>query len=337
MMKAFTRRAAIGVLGAGVAGLSAGHGARAQAPVVVRFSHVVPADTPKGRGAERFKALAEQYGEGRIRVEVHPNGQLFGDADELDALRRGEVEMLAPPLAKFGPAGLRAFEVFDLPYIFRDHDALRRVTRGPAGAALLGLLAPMGIAGLAFWDNGFKIMSANTPLLMPADFAGLRMRIQPSRVLEAQMVALGAVPQVMAFAEVADALRTGAVDGTENPPSNMLAQRINAVQRHATVSNHGYLGYAVIADKVFWDGLADGVRDALGRALAEATEFTNAVARGENETALAAMRAAGTTEFHEMTEEERRAWLGALLPVHARMAERIGADVIAQVKAAAGG
>lgn len=334
MAKAFTRRTAMGMIAATV---SAGRAVRAQAPIVIKLSHVVSPAAPKGKGAERFKQLAEQYGEGRVRIEVYPSGQLFGDANELDALQRGEVQMLAPPLAKFGPAGIRAFEVFDLPYIFRDAEALRRVTRGPVGASLLGLLAAKGITGLAIWDNGFKIMSASTPLRLPADFRGLRMRIQPSKVLEAQMTALGAVPQVMAFSEVADALRTGAVDGTENPPSNMLAQRMHEVQAHATVSNHGYLGYAVIANMAFWDGLPDGVRDALGRALAEATEFTNAVAKGENEAALGAMRAAGTTEFHDMSAAERQAWLGALLPVHAEMADRIGGDVIQQVKAAAGG
>jgi C4-dicarboxylate-binding protein DctP len=339
MTRTFTRRATLGTLATGAVALSAGWRRRAQAqdPIVIKFSHVVAPDTPKGKGAERFKALAEQYSEGKVTVEVYPNSQLYKDKEELDALQLGAVQMLAPSLAKFGPLGVREFEVFDLPYIFPDYEALHRVTRGDVGRTLFGLLADKGISGLAYWDNGFKIMSANSPLAVPDDFLGLKMRIQSSKVLEAQMTALGAVPQVMAFSEVYQALQTGVVDGTENPPSNMFTQKMNEVQSHATLSNHGYLGYAVIVNKAFWDGLADDVRMPVERAMSEATEYANGIAKGENDAALAAMRAAGTTEFHELSAEERQAWLDVLLPVHDEMAERIGADLIAQVKTAAAG
>ena len=171
---------------------------------------------------------------------------------------------------------------------------------------------------------------------LPDDFLGLKMRIQSSKVLEAQMNALGAVPQVMAFSEVYQALQTGVVDGTENPPSNMYTQKMNEVQTDATISNHGYLGYAVIVNKQFWDGLPDDVRAGLEKAMAEATDYANSIAKDENDKALEAMKAAGTTEFHELTDEERAAWLAVLEPVHEEMADRIGAETIAAVKAAVG-
>lgn len=302
--------------------------ADAQRAIVIKFSHVVAPDTPKGRGAEKFKELAEKYTEGKVRVDVYPNAQLYKDDDEIEALRSGHVHMLAPSLAKFGPVGVRAFEVFDLPFILPTREALRKITEGPLGKRLLGQLEGKGLKGLAYWDNGFKIMSANRPLRMPADFAGLKMRIQPSQVLAAQMRALGATPQVMIFSEVYGALANGKIDGTENPPSNMFTQKMHEVQKHATISNHGYIGYAVITNKNFWDGLPADIRRALDKAMLEATQYTNAIAQQNNEDALAAMTKAGTTTFYELTVPEKTAWQKALEPVHQNLAVRVGKELI---------
>ena len=324
------------ILSAGLAAVIAiglGAGAWAQ-DITIKFSHVVAPDTPKGKGAEKFKELAEKYTDGKVKVEVYPNSQLYKDKEELEALQLGAVQMLAPSLAKFGPLGVPDFEAFDLPYIFDGYDQLRKVTDGEVGKAMLAKLEDKGIRGLAYWDNGFKVMSANSPLLTPDDFLGLKMRIQSSKVLEAEMNALGAIPQVMAFSEVYQGLQTGVVDGTENPPSNMYTQKMNEVQKHATLSNHGYLGYAVIVNKEFWDGLPEDVRGQLEKAMAESTVYANGIAQEENEKALQAMKDAGTTEFHEMTDEEKAAWKEVLLPVHDDLAGRIGADLIAQIKAA---
>jgi C4-dicarboxylate-binding protein DctP len=237
-----TRRSFTVMAGAAALAMTTTLPALAQEPIVIKFSHVVAPDTPKGKGAQKFKELAEQYTGGKVKIEVYPNSQLYKDKEELEALQLGAVQMLAPSLAKFGPLGVQQFELFDLPMLFRDRNDLRKVTEGELGKHLLSLLEPKGIKGLAYWDNGFKIMSANSPVIVPDDFLGLKMRIQSSKILEAQMEALGAVPQVMAFSEVYQALQTGVVDGTENPPSNMYTQKMNEVQKHATVSRHGYLG-----------------------------------------------------------------------------------------------
>lgn len=311
-----------------LAALLAGPGHARAAPIVIRFSHVVAVDTPKGQAAEFFKRRAEERTQGRVRVEVFPNSTLYTDRDEIEALQLGAVQMLAPSLSKFGPLGLREFEVFDLPFLFSDGDALRKVTQGPVGRELLARLEPKGIVGLAYWDNGFKCFSANRPLRAPADFAGLRMRIQASTVLDAQMRALGALPHAMAFSDVYPALRDGVLDGTENPPSNLYTQRMHEVQRHVTVSNHGWLGYAVIVNRRFWDGLPRDVRAELERALADATQLEQRLAREKNDEDLARVRAAGTTEVHLATAAERLALKRALVPVHARMAPRIGADLL---------
>lgn len=304
--------------------------------IVIKFSHVVAPDTPKGKAAEKFKELAEARTQGKVKVEVYPNSQLYKDKEELEALQLGAVQMLAPSLAKFGPLGVKEFEVFDLPYIFSDYAALRKVTEGPVGAELLKKLESKGITGLAYWDNGFKIMSANTPLKTPADVKGLKMRIQSSKVLEAQMRALKAIPQTMAFSEVYQALQTGVVDGTENPPSNMYTQKMHEVQKHATLTNHGYLGYAVIVNKKFWDGLPADIRKELEEAMKEATQYGNAIAQKENEDALAAMKASGKTTFYEPTAEEKKIWVDALKPVHQEMASRVGKDLLQAIYKATG-
>ena len=331
-----TRRSFTAMAGAVAIAMSTALPALAQDAITIKFSHVVAPDTPKGKGAQKFKELAEQYTEGKVKVEIYPNSQLYKDKEELEALQLGAVQMLAPSLAKFGPLGVQQFELFDLPMLFANRDELRKITDGDVGKGLLAKLEDKGIKGLAYWDNGFKIMSANSPVIVPDDFLGLKMRIQSSKILEAQMEALGAVPQVMAFSEVYQALQTGVVDGTENPPSNMYTQKMHEVQKHATISRHGYLGYAVIVNKAFWDGLPEDVRANLEKAMAEATVYANGIAAEENDKSLEAMKAAGTTEFHEMTDEERAEWLEVLKPVHEEMADRIGADLIQQAYQAIG-
>jgi C4-dicarboxylate-binding protein DctP len=313
------------------AGASFALDAFAQAPIVIKFSHVVATDTPKGRAAERFKDLAEKMTKGRVKVEVYPNSQLYKDKEELEALQLGAVQMLAPSLAKFGPLGVKEFEAFDLPYIFPTKAALYAVTEGPIGKSLMQKLEPKGITGLAYWDNGFKVMSANKPLHMPADFRGLKMRIQSSKVLDAQMRALGANPQVMAFSEVYQALQTGVVDGTENTPSNIYTQKMHEVQSDLTVSEHGYIGYAVIANKKFWDGLPADIRTQLEGAMRDATKYTNAIAEQENAQALDAIRKSGKTTIHELTAAEKAEWRKALLPVRKEVEGRVGKAVLVAV------
>ena len=302
--------------------------AQAAEPIVIKFSHVVAPDTPKGRAAEYFKKLAEERTKGRVKVEVYPNSQLYKDREETEALQLGAVQMLAPSLAKFGPLGVRPFELFDLPYIFPNKETLYRVMDGDIGKKLFNLLEGKGITGLAFWDNGFKQMSANKPLHTIDDFKGLKMRIQSSKVLEAEMKALGANPQVLPFSEVYSALQQGVVDGTENPMSNMYTQKMHEVQKHLTLSDHGYLGYAVIVNKGFWEGLPADIRATLDKAMADTTVFERKIAQEENDEALANVKKAGTTQIYVLPYKDRVVWQQALLPVHKEFEDKIGRDMI---------
>jgi C4-dicarboxylate-binding protein DctP len=301
----------------------------AQAPIVIKFSHVVAGDTPKGKGALKFKELAEAATKGRVKVEVYPNSQLYKDKEELEALQMGAVQMLAPSLSKFGPLGVKEFEVYDIPYILPSKAALQRVNEGPVGKSLLKKLEPKGIVGLAFWDNGFKEMTSNKPMHTTADLKGQKLRIQSSKVLDAQMRALGASPQVLAFSEVYQAMQTGVVDGGENTPSNIYTQKMHEVQKHLTVSDHGYIGYAVITNKKFWEGLPADVRGQLEGAMKEATIYANKIAQQENDEALEGIRKAGKTEVYKLSPQEKAEWRKTLLPVQKTVEDRVGKDLIA--------
>jgi C4-dicarboxylate-binding protein DctP len=310
--------------------------AQAAEPVIIKFSHVVATDTPKGKGADFFAKRAAELTKGRVKVEVYPNSSLFKDGEEMEALQLGSVQMLAPSLAKFGPLGVKEFEAFDLPYIFPDKASLHKITEGPVGAKLMAKLEPKGFKGLAFWDNGFKIMSANKPLIHPDDFKGLKFRIQSSKVIDAQMRALGAIPQVMAFSEVYQGLQTGVVDGQENTPSNMYTQKMHEVQKNATLSDHGVISYAVIVNKKFWDGLPADIRSALESAMKQATAYNNQISEKENDDALAAMKASGKIEFHTQTPAERKEWIDKLRVVHKEMGSRVGPELIQEIYQATG-
>ena len=320
------RKFMVGVLALALSGVPLF--AVAQQPTVIKFSHVVAVDTPKGKAAEFFAKRAGELTKGAVKVEVYANSTLYKDKEEMEALQLGAVQMLAPSLAKFGPLGVKEFEAFDLPYIFDDTNELHKVTQGALGMALLAKLEPKGIKGLAYWDNGFKSFSANKPLRTPTDFRGLKMRIQSSKVLESQMRSLGALPQVMAFSEVYQALQTGVVDGTENPHSNLYTQKMYEVQKYVTLSNHGYLGYAVITNKKFWDSLSSDVRSQLEQAMKEATDYANKIAQEENDQALEKVRASGKTQIYTPTAEERAGLKKAMLKTHGDMALRIGKETI---------
>jgi C4-dicarboxylate-binding protein DctP len=311
--------------------LAAAGTASAQQPIVIKFSHVVAVDTPKGKGAEFFKKLAEERTKGRVKVEVYPNSSLFKDGEEMEALQLGSVQMLAPSLAKFGPLGVREFEVFDLPYVFDDYAELHKVTSGPVGVGLMKKLESKGIVGLAFWDNGFKVMSANKPIRLPADYKGLKMRIQSSKVLGDEMKALGSIPQVMAFSEVYQALQTGVVDGTENPPSNFYTQKMQEVQKYVALTDHGYLGYALIVNKKFWDGLPGDIRTTLEGAVKDTTAYANTIAKKENDDAIEAVRKSGKTEIITLTAEQKAAMKKALVVVHKDNEARVGKETLAEV------
>src|SRR6476661_8871967 len=317
---------------ASVAALALAGPASAQAPIVLKFSHVVAPDTPKGKASEKFKELGEKYTNGKVKIDVYHNSSLYKDKEELEALQLGAVQMLAPSNSKFGPMGVKEFEVFDLPYILPNKAALRKVTGGPLGKRLRGLLDSKGMIGLAYWDNGFKQMSANKPLHLPADYKGMKFRIQSSKVLEAQFRLLGAIPQSMAFSEVYQALQTGVVDGQENTWSNIYTQKMFEVQKFITVTNHGYIGYVVVVNKKFWDDLPADIRGQLEKAMKEATVYSNKISESENVEALDEIKKSGKTQIINPTGAEMAAMQKAMDPLYQDMASRVGKQLIEDVR-----
>jgi C4-dicarboxylate-binding protein DctP len=306
--------------------------AAAQQPIVIKFSHVAAPDTPKGQAANEFKRLVEERTKGRVKVEVYPNSILFKDAEELDALKLGSVQMLAPVPGKFGPAGIPEFEVFDLPYLFPDIEAVHRAYKSKAATDLMKKLEPNGMLGLAFWDNGFRVMSANRPIHVPADMKGLKMRINSSKVNSAIMKSVGALPQTMAFSEVYQGLQTGVVDGTEGPLSNLYTQKQYEVQKHVTLTYHTISNYVVVANKKFWDGLPADIRTTLDGALRDATALNDQVAEKDEQAAIAAIKASGRSEIYTPTPAEKQQWVKAMLPVQDEMASRVKKETVTAMR-----
>jgi C4-dicarboxylate-binding protein DctP len=310
--------------------------ALAQSPIIIKFSHVVSPDAPKGKAAVVFKDLAEKYTNGKVKVEVYPNSSLYKDKEELEALQLGSVQLLAPSISKFGPLGVKEFDVFDLPFLMSDDARARQMMASPMMADLNKKLEVKGVLPLSYWDNGAHVYTANKPLIRPEDFRGMKMRIQGSKVLDAVARELGAIPQIMAFSELYQALQTGVVDGEDNVPSNILTQRFYEVQKYLTVSYHGRLTYALVTNKKFWDGLPADVRAPLDRAVKESTGYFNETAAKDNADALEKVKASGKIQVHVLTDDERKAWVAKLMPVHKEMQSRFGKDFIEKIYKASG-
>lgn len=328
------RRTALGAVGA--LALTGSSGAFAQQPIVIKFSHVVTNDTPKGKGALKFKELAEKYTNGRVKVEVYPNSTLYKDKEEMDALNSGAVQMLAPSTSKFRPIGVPEFEALDLPFVFDGQAGYEKAVKGPIGKGLMQKLQAKGIIGLGFWDNGFHMVSANKPLLMPADFQGLKVRISGSKIADLYFRKLGALPQILAFSEVYQALQTGVVDACENTASNYYTQKFYEVQSDITVSSHAHLQYALITSAKFWNGLPPDIRKQVDKAVEDATEYTNSIAKEENAQALEKIKASGKTHLHYLTPAQRKAWVDALKPVYKEAESRAGKQVVDDLLKSAG-
>ena len=302
--------------------------AAAQSPIVIKFSHVVAEKTPKGQGALKFKELAEKKLPGKVQVQVFPSSQLFGDAKELEALLLGDVQFIAPSLSKFDRY-TKKIQLFDLPFLFDDIDAVDRFQSGPDGQALLTSMKNRGLLGLAYWHNGMKQLSTSKDkLARPEDVKGLKFRIQASDVLEAQFKALGSNPQKMAFAEVYQALQTGVVDGQENTWSNIYSQKFHEVQKTIAETNHGVIDYMVVTNAKWWDGLPADVRTGLAEAMKDASAYANKLANDINLADRKKITEAGKARIHTLSKDDVAAWRKAMEPVWKRFEGDIGRPLI---------
>ncbi|WP_339490795.1 TRAP transporter substrate-binding protein [Pseudomonas sp. EL_65y_Pfl2_R95] len=306
--------------------------AHAADPIIIKFAHVVADNTPKGQGALMFQKLVEQRLPGKVKVEVYPNSSLYGDGKEMEALLLGDVQMLAPSLAKFEQYS-KPIQIFDLPFLFDDLAAADRFQSSPQGKALLKSMEDKNITGLAYWHNGTKQLSANKPLRVPNDARGLKFRVQASAVLEEQFKAIRANPRKMSFAEVYQGLQTGVVNGTENTWSNYTSQKVNEVQKYMTESNHGLIDYMVITNTKFWNSLPADIRTQLDEIMAEVTVAVNKEAEDLNQKAKQKIIDSGTTEIITLTPEERAKWREAMKPVWKKFEPQIGADLIKAAEA----
>lgn len=300
--------------------------------IVIKFSHVVAENTPKGLAAQLFAKLVKEKTDGKVKVEVFPNGILYSDSGELDALITGEVQIIAPAYSKLSGL-IPAWQVLDLPFAFPDHESVRNALDGEIGASLFQMLEEHNLKGLAFWSNGFKQISTNTkPLILPADFAGQEFRIMPSSVIEAQFEAFQAKTRRIPFNQTYHNLESGLIDGQENTISNIYSKRFYAVQKFLTISNHGYLGYSVIINKTFWDELPEDVKLAIDEAMNEATLRIRGQSIEINEQQLKQIREYPDIQIHDLSPAEKQLWIEKLEPVYDQFEPVIGEELMHSIK-----
>lgn len=301
--------------------------------IVIKFSHVVAENAPKGLAAQRFADLVRERTGGYVEIQVFPESKLFKDGEELEALRNGEVQLLAPATAKLSKLS-PDWQVLDLPYAFPDATSFHALMDGPAGQILLNKLKAQGLMGLAVWDNGFKQITNNQrPLTKPEDFRGLSFRVMPSsRLLVEQFNTLGAMAKPMPFSDVFSALNDGGVDGQENTISNIYTKHFNSVQHYLTLSNHGYLAYVVLTNARFWNSLPEGVRTVLQETLAEVTEWEREKAKEVDEDQLEKLRLQKNIQIQELTEGERQVWERAFQPVYSKIEKEVTPELLRSVR-----
>ncbi len=296
-------------------------------PIVIKFSHVVAENTPKGQMANKFRDLVNERLGGKVLVEVYPNSQLFGDNKVLEAMLLGDVQMAAPSLSKFSRY-TKKLQLYDLPFLFENMEAVDRFQHGPSGQKLLHSIDKKGLIGLGYLHNGLKQLSASKPLRVPADARGLKFRIMSSDVLAAQFKALGAVPLKKPFSEVFTLLQTRAIDGQENTWSNIYSKKFYEVQPYITESNHGLLDYMVVTSAEFWNGLPDDIRAGIKGALDEAIAFGNQVAADKARSDKQKIIDSKRCEIIELTPAERAQWVEVMKPVWKQFEDQIGKDLI---------
>jgi len=302
--------------------------AQAQDPIVIKFSHVVANDTPKGQGAQLLQKLVKERLGDKVKIEVYPNSSLYDDTKGLNALLTGDVQLLAPSMAKLGEYS-SSVQLMDLPFLFDNMEAVTRFEQGDGGKQILGSMQDNNILGLAYWHNGMRQLTANDPLIEPKDARGMKLRVEPSDVLAAQINELHAIPRKMAFGEVYQGMQTGVIDGQGgNTWSNIYTQKWNEVQSDMTESNNGVLDYMLITNAKFWNGLPDDVRNTLDDIVAEVTKSVNEKADQLNEQAKQDIIAAGGTEVHELKPEQVKAWREAMSPVIDEYRDEIGSDLV---------
>ncbi len=300
---------------------------KATSQIVIKFPHVTAPITPKGQAAEYFKQAVQDRLAGRVRVDVFPSSQLMNDDDSLESLAFGEVQMIAISLSKLNRL-THKFQVFDLPFLFPDLQAIESFQASEAGDELLNELADRGIQGLTFWPNGMKHMMGPVAMRKPEDAAGLLFRIQDSDVIQAGILQIGAFPQKMAFSEIYMALQTGAIDAQENTWSNAYASKFYEVQAFMTETNHSYAGYLVAVNTDFWKSLPDDIRHELDQIVKETATWAHQRSIDINQESLHKILASGQSELVRLSSEELAAWQAAMQPVWAQFEEAIGKDLI---------
>lgn len=303
------------------------------APILIRFSHVVGENTPKGTGAKVFKELVEKRLSGKIAVEIYPRSQKYTDEQALLGLLFGDVEMAAPSFTKFRKFSSH-LQVYDLPFLFENVEQVHAFQQSSSGQELLSSMENRGIKGLAYWDNGMRVLSANRPIEVPADLKGLSLRIEPSYVFQRQYAELGAIATPMPYKRLPDALRVGVVDGYENTWSNVLSKGLHLLRPYFTEVGHSYLGYMVVTSNSFWNSLPADIQTELQAIMEEVTVVVNKLAKEKEIADKAQIQKTSSVQIVTLDEDAKKQWREVMMPLWKEMEADIPPAIMKAAKIA---
>ncbi|WP_342558352.1 DctP family TRAP transporter solute-binding subunit [Metasolibacillus sp. FSL K6-0083] len=288
-----------------------------QEQIIIHFSHVVAENTPKGLAAAKFAELVKEKTNGRVLVQVYPNGILYNDETELQALQKNEVQMIAPTFSKMTDL-LPRWQVLDLPFVFEDEQQIKSLyEKSELKTMLLDELEQKKIKGLDFWHNGFKQIAANEQLIRETgDFTSLRIRIMASDLLRHQFQLLDAVPITTSFGNVYYEIERKGVEAQENTISNIYSKGFHTYEKNITLSNHGILGYAVLMNESFWDSLDGEIQQHIMDALNEMRNWQFDVSVEINNDSLRELESLPEVNIYSLTAEEKTEWKERLAPIY---------------------
>ncbi len=230
--------------------------------LVIRLGHIGFPESPFDRGARKFKELLEARMPDRVEVRIFGSGQLGEDKEMLEGLRLGTVEMHVPSSVLHSVEPMVG--VFDLPFLIENREQMARIAEGPIGEKLKEKLLEHDLVLLAFWENGFRMITNNVrPIVRPEDLEGIKIRTpkDPERVK--LFKAFGANPTSMSYGEVFSALKQGVIDGQENPFSQIVPARFHEVQTYLSISRHVYTPAYPLMSRRYFDSLEADVQQAI--------------------------------------------------------------------------
>ncbi|WP_026699546.1 TRAP transporter substrate-binding protein [Salibacterium aidingense] len=307
-------------------------GGDSQDDVTLRLAHTGSDSHQYNIAAEKFKELVEEKTDGSVTIEIHGNANLGSEDEAVEQILDGTLDMTTVAADSSFSNTVPVMNVFGIPYIFEDRDHVYSVLDGEIGQDLLSQAEEKNMKALGYWEVGFRHLTNNeTEITTPGDMEGLSIRVQPSKVWEAHMEALGASPTPVDFNELYSALDQGVVDGQENPLPTIDSMKFYEVQDYVSLTAHTYSPAITVASSNAWDKLSEEQQTAVQEAVDETTEYQREELQNKEEEIMQTLEENGVT----ITEDpDREAFREATSGVKDVLSEEVPSSLLEEIEAA---